>query len=247
MFDITVDVMDGTLLIGATFRVHAKNVDAASTISSDVLFLIHGLLIEAGYQFESIVSSFGTAFDSSAELFSSIATEDRITLLLDANLNAEARLVLKYVDPNVLISTNVNAIQLFTTIKEMNMALVGEISDAFDITIDAYGDLHVTPSVHIGLKVENTATPFDVHQNPSSIQKYRVSGEFEGLINVAGDNFPAGVALQAYSPNLPNEDSLEFVVGLDIDLVPITESECISYIAFSLSQLLFIHVFILTF
>ena len=227
MFDITVDVVDGTLLIGATFRVHAKNVNPASTLS-DISFALNDLLSDSGSELDSIVSLFGSAFNSSAELFSSITQLDKITLLLDANLNAEAKLVLKYLDPNQLISTNVDAIQLFTHINEVGLALIGEIKDAFEVTISGYGNLQVTPSVHLDLKVKNTATPFEVHQNPLSLEKYQTSGEFKGMITVAGENFPADVILQAYSPNLLHADSLGYVVGLDVDLVPMTESEFIS-------------------
>lgn len=224
MFDVTTDVVDGTLLISATFRVHAKNVNPAKT-SSDILFAFQGLLANSQSQFNSLVSSFGTPFNSSAELFSSIAQDDRITVFLDANLNAEAKLVLKYLDPDELISTNVDTIQLFTHINEVGLALKGEIKDAFEVPISGYGNLQVTPSVHLDLKVKNTATPFEVHQNPSYIDKFQPSGEFKGIITVAEELFPADVTLQAYSSNLLKADDIEFVVGLDIDLVPITESE----------------------
>ena len=215
MFDLFVDVVDGTLVIAATFQLNAEGVNPAQTLS-DISTSLSGLLAESGDQFESIASSFGGAFDSAAELFAGIAESDRITLLLNANLSAEVRLELSF-----------EAIAFSTAIKELDMAFLARISDTFDVSIGDFGDLHITPSVQLRLQAENTATPFDVVQNPSAMKEFWFAGDFEGIINVAMDNVPAEISLRAYSPYLTNADNLEFEVRLDINLVPIQDSECV--------------------
>ena len=213
MFDLNVDVEDGSLIISATFELHTEGVNPAQTLS-DISTSLDGLLADSGDQFQSIASSFGNAFDSAAELFTSIAQDDRITLLLNADLNAEAKLELSF-----------EGVKFSTSINEMKMALLAKITDTFDVTIGDFGDLHVSPSVQLRLQIENTATPFDVVQSPSSMGQFWYAGDFDGIIGVTMDNVPFNVFLRAYSPYLTTADSLEFDVRLDIDLVPIHESE----------------------
>lgn len=215
MFDLNVDVEDGSLIISATFELHTEGVNPAQTLS-DISTSLDGLLADSGDQFQSIASSFGTAFDSAAELFTSIAQDDRITLLLNTDLNAEAKLELSF-----------EGVKFSTSINEMKMALLAKITDTFDVTIGDFGDLHVSPSVQLRLQIENTATPFDVVQSPSSMGQFWYAGDFDGIIGVTMDNVPFNVFLRAYSPYLTTADSLEFDVRLDIDLVPIYKSEWI--------------------
>ena len=213
MFDLNVDVVDGSLVVAATFELHTEGVNPAQTLS-DISLSLNELLAESGDQFQSIVSSFGTAFDSAAELFTSIAQDDRITLLLNADLNAEAKLELSFEE-----------VKFSTSINEMKMAFLAKITDSFDVTIGDFGDLHVTPSIQLRLQAENTATPFDVVQNPSAMGEFWHAGDFDGLLNVAIDDVPVELSLRAYSPYLTTAESLEFDVRLDIDLIPIQESE----------------------
>jgi hypothetical protein len=223
VFDISVEVEDGSLVIAVSFELHAAGVNPAQTLS-DISSSLSGLLQNSGDQFTSITSSFGSALDSAADLFTSIAEDDRITLLLNANLKAEVRLVL-----------NFEAIQFSTTISEMDMAFLARISDTFDISLGDF-NVHVTPSVQLRLQAENTALPFDVVENPSALSQFQFSGDFEGIITVGMDGVPAEISLRAYSPYLTNAESLAFEVRLDINLVPIQASECIlisnSYICF---------------
>jgi len=217
VFDLFVDVVDGTLVIAAVFQLNAEGINPAQTLS-DISTALSGLLADSGDQFQNIASSFGDAFDSTAELFAGIAEDDRITLLLNANLSAEARLELSF-----------EAIAFSTLIKELNMAFLARISDTFDVSIGGFGDLHITPSVQLRLQAENTVTPFDVVQNPSALREFWFAGDFEGIINVAMDGVPAEISLRAYSPYLTNIDHLDFEVTLDIDLVPIQDSECVFF------------------
>ena len=210
------DVVDGTLLIAARFTLNAVGVNPFNTLS-DISTSLSGLLAESGDQFESIASEFGSAFDSAAELFTSIAEDERITLSLNANLDAEVRLELSF-----------EAISFSTKINQLDMALLARISDTFDVPIGDFGDLHINPSVQLRLQINNTATPFDVVKNPSALKEFWYMGDFEGIVNIAMDNVPAEISLRAYSLYLTKVDSLEFEVTLDIDLLPIQESECIA-------------------
>ena len=213
VFDLFVDVVDGSLVIIATFQLNAKGVNPAQTLS-DISTSLSGLLSDSGDQFQNMANSFGSAFDSAAELFAGIAQDDRITLLLDANLAVEVKLELSF-----------DEIAFSTTVNELSMSFLASITDTFDITIGDFGALAVTPSVQLSLQAENTATPFDITNNPSALAEFTFAGDFEGVINVVMDNVPAAISLQAYSPYLTNMDNLDFEVTLDIDLRPIEASE----------------------
>jgi hypothetical protein len=191
----------------------AEGINPAQTLT-DISTSLSGLLSGASGQFEAIASSVGGAFDSATELFTSIAEDDRISLLMNANIDAEAILKLSF-----------SSISLSTKFKELTMALQAKITDTFDVAIGDFGELHITPSVQLRLQVENTAVPFDIVQNPSSLKEFWYSGDFEGIIHVAMDNVPAEITLRAYSPYLTKADSLVFEVTLDINLLPIRQSE----------------------
>ena len=200
-------------MIGAMFVLNAEGINPLQTLS-DISSALSGLLADSGEHFESIASSFGTTFESAAELFNGIAEDDRITLLLNANLHVAARLELSF-----------EAISFSTIINEADMALMAKITDTFDVSIGGFGDIHINPSVQLRLQVENTATPFDMIENPSALGQVWFAGDFEGTIRVSMDNVPADLSLRVYSPFLTNVDSLEFEVRLDINLIPIQDSE----------------------
>lgn len=213
MFDLSVDVIDSSLAIVAKFQLIAEGVNPAQTLS-DISTSLGGLLADSSDNFESVANSFSVAFDSAAELFADIADNERITLLLNANLSTEVKLVLSFEE-----------IMFSTAVDELSMSLLARITDAFDAAIGGFGDLHVTPTLQLRLQAENTATPFDITNNPSALGEFMFVGDFEGIINVAMDNIPAEISLRAYSPYLTNTESLEFGVTIDIDLVPIQASE----------------------
>ena len=213
-FDLNVDTVDGSLVIDARFILNAEGVNPLQTLS-DISSALNGLLADSVEQFESIASSFGTTFESAAELFNGIAEDDRITLLLNAKLDVAARLELSF-----------EAVSFTAKINEANMALLAKITDTFDVAIGSFGDLHITPSIQLRLQAENTATPFSMTENPSALGQVSFSGDLEGIINVGMDNVPAELSLRVFSPYLTTTDNLEFEVRLDINLVPIQDSEC---------------------
>ena len=205
----------GSLVVDAIFKLNAEGVDPATTLG-DVSSSLSTLLANSGEQFESIASSFGTTFDSAADLFNSITGDDRITLLLNAKLDVTARLELSF-----------ESIALSAIINESSMSLLAKISDSFDVTIGSFGDIHINPSIQLSLQVENTATPFDIASNPSALGQLSYLGYFQGIINVAMNSVPTEISLRAYAPYLTNINTLGFEVKLDIDLVPIQDSEWI--------------------
>jgi hypothetical protein len=214
VFDFDVRAEDGSLVIYASFELKAEGIDPAQTLS-DISTSLSVLLAGSSEQFKSVATSFGVSFNSAAELFASIAKDERITLLMNANINAEATLKLSF--ESISFATNFN---------DLNMALQAQITDSFDIEVGGFGYVHVTPSVQLRLQVENLATPFDAVQNPSAFEDFWYAGDFKGSVNIGMDNVPADITLRAYSPYLLQADSLEFGVSLDVDLVPIRDSEC---------------------
>jgi hypothetical protein len=209
VFEIFVDVVDGALVIDADFAINAQGVNPLQ-ILGEVSSSIGGLLVGSGGKFNSIVSSFGSAFNSATQLFNSIATDERIALSLDANLNAKVRLELSF-----------NDITFRTINNDLSMSLLARIKDTFDVNIGSFGELHIIPSIQLQLQAENTATPFDMIQNPSALAEC----EFEGIVTVNVDNIPMAISLIAHSTDLPNAAALDFEARLDIDLVPISDSE----------------------
>ena len=135
-------------MIAAKFKLNAVGVNPSNTLS-DISTSLSCLLADSGDQFQGIASEFGSAFDSAAELFTSIAEDERITLSLNANLDAEVGLELSF-----------EAISFSTKINKLDMALLARISDTFDVPIGDFGDLHINPSVQLRLQINNTATPF---------------------------------------------------------------------------------------
>lgn len=228
-FEIGIEVEDGALVVTVSFALQAARVNPASTFS-DISTSVHGLLTNSSDQFESILSSFGSSFDSVGGLFTSIT--DRIALSLDANLNAEVKLV---ADLDVKFFTP--GIESFTTMNEMSMALIAEIITVpFNVIVSGY-EIQVVPSVfQLRMSAENTALPFDVVESPLAFGDFTFSGDFEGIISIAMEDIPTDIVFKAYSPNLLESDSLDFGVGLDIDLSPLQQSEymrrslCIRYI-----------------
>lgn len=214
-FSLNVDVMEGgSLGVIAVFEVNAKEISPAQTLS-DISSSLRAILTKSGDTLENIASSFGGGvFDSAAELFASIVGVDKIALLLNAKLNAEARLDLSF--DSTTFSTNIN---------ELQMSLLASIEDEFNISIEGLGDVHIIPSVQLRLQAENIATPFDVTSNSSALGEFRFSGNFEGIMSVDIGTIPTVISLRAYSPHLSIADNVEFDVRLDIALTPIHESE----------------------
>ena len=169
MFDLSVEVENGSIVVAVTFALNAQDVNPAQTLS-DVSSSLSSLLAGSSGAFESITSSFGETFDAAAQLFTEIAEDDRITLLLNAKLDVSAKLALSFE------SRSFSAV-----INEASMALLAKLSDTFDISIGNFGDLHITPSVQLRLQVENTATPFDVIDHPSYLKQVFFQGDFEGI------------------------------------------------------------------
>jgi hypothetical protein len=213
VFEIFVDVVDGALVIDADFAINAQGVNPLQ-ILGEVSSSIGGLLVGSGGKFNSIVSSFGSAFNSATQLFNSIATDERIALSLDANLNAKVRLELSF-----------NDITFRTINNDLSMSLLARIKDTFDVNIGSFGELHIIPSIQLQLQAENTATPFDMIQNPSALAEFSFDGEFEGIVTVNVDNIPMAISLIAQSTDLTSAAALEFEARLDIDLVPISDSK----------------------
>lgn len=166
-YDHDIQFEDGTLIIIASFKLHATGVNPAQTVS-DISRSLSGLLADSGDQFESIASSFGSSFDSVGELFTSIASDDRIFLSLNADLAAAARLELSF-----------NAINVSTSIEEMSMSFLARIADTFVVNIGDF-NMFVSPTIQLRLQAANTALPFDIVENPSALTQFQYSGDFEG-------------------------------------------------------------------
>lgn len=214
-FDLYVDALDGVLMIDARFILNAERVNPLPTLS-DISSTLSHLLTASGEQFESVASSFGTVFESSTELFHNIAGLDKFTLLLNAKLDVAARLELSN-----------EGVSFLTILKEAKTSLIAEMIDPFDVSIVGFGDIHINPSVQLRLQVENTATPFDMIENPSALGQISKIGYFQVVINAGMVSVPTEISLRAYSPYLHQASSLELQVRLDIDLVPIQDGELV--------------------
>jgi hypothetical protein len=211
-FDIKVEVNGGALVIIASFTLQAIGVNPAQTLA-DISTSLSTTLSNSSGDFESIASSFGSAFDSAAELFAEIAQSDKIHLSLNANINVDARLELSF-----------DSFQLSTSVNKLDASFTGSISDEFVLSIGNVS-INVTPFVQLYLEVKNTAVPFDVVQNPSALSELSFGGNFIGLVVVRIPELPFAISLRALSQDITNTSSLEFELRLDIDLVPIKDSE----------------------
>ena len=227
-FDLVVDVENGNMIVIGSFALDANGINPAQTLS-DISTVINDLLTNSGGQFVSLASSFDSSFNSATDLFADIAQNDKITLSLDANLNFEAKLNLSF-----------DAINFSATINELSVALSAGIHDLFDISFGNLGDFHVKPYIELELQAENIATPFEI-SNTSALMDFQFTGSFDGRVDVGMDFVPVEISLMAYSSALLDADSLEFDVGLDINLIPIADSEfCLLLYHASLNEILFL-------
>ena len=218
MFDIKVGVENGALAVIVTFGLHAADVIPTQTMS-DVTTSFYGLLMDSSGQLGDVLSTFGSGFNSPIALFTSISNE--LVLSLNADLTTEVKLLadldVKFFTPGIMS---------FTTVNEMSMSLLAAMNDPFVVAIDNV-NIHVAPSVQLRMSAENTALPIDVIANPSSLGDFAFTGDFDGTVNIALAGVPTNITMRAYSPDLLAQDSLAFGLGLDIDLVPIQQSEYI--------------------
>jgi hypothetical protein len=132
---------------------------------------------------------------------------------LNANINVEVRLDL-----------SLEKVQMTSSVKELSSSFVASISDSYDISIQDLS-FHVTPRVELHLQTKNTATPFDLLQNPSALNEFSFGGSFVGLVVVGMEGVPVEISLRALSQDITNTSSLQFDLSLDIDLVPIKDGE----------------------
>ena len=205
-------MIDNALVIVADFKLHALGVNPAQTLS-DVSSALSQCLSATSGKFEEIASSFGSMFDSASEFLAGIAQSEKIQLSLNARIDFEVRLDL-----------SVETVQLTSSINELNASFIALISDSYGVSIQDF-NIDVTPSLQLRLQTENTATPFDLLQNPSALRELSFGGDFMGLVVVSIPKVPAEISLRALSQDITKASSLEFDLSLDIDLVPIKDSE----------------------
>lgn len=199
-------------MLVAGFKLHAHGVNPAHTLS-DISGALSRCLSGTSGKFEDIAKSFGNVFNSASDLLGDVAQSEKIHLSLNANIDIEVRLDLSLAE-----------VQLTSTIKELSASFVASISDSYDISIEDFS-FHVEPHVELHLQTENTATPFDLFQNPSDLTELSFGGYFSGLVLVGMEGVPVEISVRALSQDITNTSSLEFDLSLDLDLVPIKDGE----------------------
>jgi hypothetical protein len=212
MLDVNVDIVGSALVLSARFKLNVADVNPANTLSG-VANSLKTTLLQSSADFQAYTSSFGSTFSSASEFLSDIAQSDKINLALNASIDIDARLDL-----------SLDNVQLITLVNELKASFTGSMTDEYHVTIGGF-EIFVTPYVQLHLQAENTDCPFDVVNNSNALSEFSFGGDFAGLVVVRMDGIPAAISLSASSEDITSADSLIFELRLDIDLLPIKNSE----------------------
>lgn len=79
----------------------------------------------------------------------------------------------------------------------------------------------INPSIYLSLDAENTRVPIDLKNNVSDIAVFDFAGTFRAGVNVGVEGIPVELYISASSDDIVRESSIDFEIGVDIDLYPL--------------------------
>ena len=84
--------------------------------------------------------------------------------------------------------------------------------------------VRISPAIMLDLEAKNSALPINLIQDASDIGEIDFAGSFGAKLNVAVDGIPAEIFITAASDDISNAASVDFSVGVDIDLYPVRDT-----------------------
>ena len=195
----------------ARFTLDVAGVDPTQTLS-EVAATLSSTLEDLAGDFKGLTEGFSSDFDEASDLMNQIASSDKIKLSLDATI-----------DFSIALDMSLNSFDISSSVDSLKTSFRAKIVDQFDIQLGGL-DLSVFPSLELFLEAENTATPFDVFNAINGeLSTYDFGGEFNSTILVSVQDVPAQVFARASSDNITDLTSIDFELGIDIDLQPIKD------------------------
>ncbi len=95
-------------------------------------------------------------------------------------------------------------------------------ADEFDITIGGR-KFFINPAIHLNLEAY-TRVPMDLTSNISVANDFDFAGTFDAKLNVGVAGIPAELYISASSDDITKVYSVEFDIGVDIDLRPLNDT-----------------------
>jgi hypothetical protein len=84
--------------------------------------------------------------------------------------------------------------------------------------------LTIDPTIYLSLDAENTLVPIDLKNNVSNIAVFDFAGTFRAGVNVGVEGIPVELYISASSDDIVRTSSIDFEVGVDIDLFPLRDT-----------------------
>lgn len=84
--------------------------------------------------------------------------------------------------------------------------------------------LTIDPSIQLSLDAVNNRVPIDLKNNISDIAAFGFAGTFHAAVNVGVEGIPVELYISASSDNIVMTSSIDFEIGVDIDLFPIKDT-----------------------
>ena len=198
------------LSLSARFILAVSGVDPLSSLA-DAAKSLNATLQDVGGDFEGVVSPFLNAFSGAAGFLEEIASDDRLQMALDANI-----------DFSVQLDLSLSALNVESELKELSSSLTVLAEETFHASAGSVA-VTVTPAILLNLHATNKETPFDVFGNLSKLTSFDFGGSFDSRVSVSVAGVPAEVMFQAVLDDLTNASSIEFDVFVNINLYPIKQ------------------------
>lgn len=219
-FDLDVDVSDsGPLGLTVQFTLDAVGVNPIQTLK-DIASRLSNELLSLSNDFEGLTSSLQSNFSNSSTLLSNIANSDRIQLLLDANIDLTVSMSL----PSFHVDATLTAFDalLRAVIGKVFIVIVASIIlVSHSRFLPPHFLFFINPDIHLYLMASNTRIPIDLISNIGDAKSLDFAGTFNAKLNVGTEDFPLELYASASSEDITNASSLDFVIGLDMDLCPL--------------------------
>ncbi len=239
LFDLEIGVSDsGSLRLVASLSMNFVGVNPIQTLA-DIASGISSKLTSLSGDFEGLTSSMQSGFNDAATLLSDIADSDRIELLLDANVAVIIGLSLPSFDfsaeleaLDASLSASIGKVHfhgiivvsiLLLTLFQHDDQYLDLPANEFNINLGGT-TLSINPSLLLHLEANNTRLPIDLKNNLSDITEFDFAGTFQSDVNVGVAGIPVELSISADSKDITNASSVDFKIGLDIDLFPIRET-----------------------
>ena len=178
-FDFDIDLVDGKLVVDASFAMNVVGVNPLNALA-DVAGTLSNILEDQSSNIGDVAEQLGSSLDSAATFFQDLAGSDKITLQLNATI-----------DLSVNIGLSLDSFAISSSLNELKSSIVATFEDDYSTEISGV-NVAVAPSILLYLEAYNTAvidardagTTVDVFQTPSALTQFGFGGLFDARVTV---------------------------------------------------------------